>query len=397
MRLSAQTLAGTGPDERRKTIKLHEYQARGLLQEFGIPVPPGQVADTGPGAAAAAAQWGGAAVVKGQALTGGRGKAGAIKLVSSAPEAQAAAEQIIGMSVKGLPVQRVLVSQKIDINAEYYVGVTIDREAQNLVLILSAAGGMDIEEVAATTPEKIRRLPLGDQPTGIDVRAWLAESFTQDEQLKQATDIVGAMVKLFLDKDCSLVEINPLAVTAAGDVVAADAKVVLDDNALFRQPEAETLANPEEYTTDEIDAKAAGLSFVSLEGEIGCMVNGAGLAMATMDGIKLAGGSPANFLDVGGSSNPQKILDAMRILLRNQQLKAILINIFGGITRCDDVAQGIIWARDQLDIQVPMVIRLIGTNEEAGHDLLSAAGLRVARRMTDAIQDVVACAQGGSV
>jgi succinyl-CoA synthetase beta subunit len=192
------------------------------------------------------------------------------------------------------------------------------------------------------------------------------------------------------------VEINPLAVTDAGQLVAADAKVVLDDSALFRHPEMETLSNPEEYTIDETDAQAAGLSFVSLEGEIGCMVNGAGLAMATMDGIKLAGGSPANFLDVGGSSNPQKVLDGMRILLRNKQLKAILINIFGGITRCDDVAQGILWARDQLDIQVPMVIRLIGTNEEEGHALLSAAGLRVARRMTDAIEDVVACAQGGS-
>lgn len=335
-------------------------------------------------------------MIKGQVLTGGRGKAGAIKLVSSAAEAQSAAEQILGMSVKGLPVQRVLVSQKIDIVAEYYAGVTIDREAQNLVLILSAAGGMDIEEVAATTPEEIRRLAVSPSVAREDLRKWLAVSFVEAGQLDQALAIVEGMLKLFLEKDCSLVEVNPLAVTGTGEVVAADAKVVLDDSALFRHPEAEALANPEEYTADEIDAKAAGLSFVSLEGEIGCMVNGAGLAMATMDGIKLAGGSPANFLDVGGSSNPQKVLDAMRILLRNQQLKAILINIFGGITRCDDVAQGIVWARDQLDIQVPMVIRLIGTNEEAGRKLLSDAGLRVARHMTDAIRDVVACAQGGS-
>jgi len=376
-------------------MKLHEYQARELLQEFGITAPPGQVAETGLAAAEAAAQWGGAAVVKGQVLTGGRGKAGAIKLVSSAAEAQSAAEQILGMSVKGLPVQKVLVTQKIAIETEYYAGVTIDRETQGLVLILSAAGGMDIEEVAATTPEKIRRLSISGTGSDLDLREWLAESFAQTAQLDQAQTIVEGMLKLFQDRDCSLVEINPLAVTDAGQVVAADAKVVLDDSALFRHPGVEALANPEEYTIDEIDAQAAGLSFVSLEGEIGCMVNGAGLAMATMDGIKLAGGSPANFLDVGGSSNPQKVLDGMRILLRNKQLKAILINIFGGITRCDDVAQGILWARDQLDIQVPMVIRLIGTNEEEGHALLSAAGLRVARAMTDAIRDVVACAQEG--
>jgi succinyl-CoA synthetase beta subunit len=335
-------------------------------------------------------------VVKGQVLTGGRGKAGAIKLVSSVAEAQAAAETILGMSVKGLTVNTLLVSEKISIAAEYYVSVTVDREAQGLVLILSAAGGMDIEEVAATTPDKIRRLAIGDNSPKVDFKAWLAESFAEERLLEQAGKIIDAMVKLFIDKDCSLVEINPLAVTDAGQLVAADAKVVLDDNGLFRHPEMEAFFNPEEYTVDEIDANAAGLSFVSLEGEIGCMVNGAGLAMATMDGIKLAGGSPANFLDVGGSSNPQKVLDGMRILLRNKQLKAILINIFGGITRCDDVAQGILWARDQLDIQVPMVIRLIGTNEEKGHALLSDAGLRVARRMTDAIRDVVACAKGGS-
>ena len=378
------------------TIKLHEYQAREQLRKFGIAVPAGQVAESAQAAAEAAAQWDGAAVIKGQVLTGGRGKAGAIKLVSSVAEARDAAEQILGMSVKGLTVNKLLVSEKIAIAAEYYVSVTVDREAQGLVLILSAAGGMDIEEVAASTPDKIRRLAIGANTPKVDFKAWLTESFAQEDLLEQAGKIIDAMIKLFIDKDCSLVEINPLAVTDAGQLVAADAKVVLDDNGLFRHPDVEDLFNPEEYTADEIDANAAGLSFVSLEGEIGCMVNGAGLAMATMDGIKLAGGSPANFLDVGGSSNPQKVLDGMRILLRNKQLKAILINIFGGITRCDDVAQGILWARDQLDIQVPMVIRLIGTNEEKGHALLKEAGLRVARRMTDAIRDVVACAKGGS-
>jgi succinyl-CoA synthetase beta subunit len=201
---------------------------------------------------------------------------------------------------------------------------------------------------------------------------------------------------LFREKDCSLVEINPLAVTAQGQLIAADAKVVLDDNALFRHPDLLELRNPEEYTADEIEAREAGLSYVSLDGEIGCMVNGAGLAMATMDGIKLAGGSPANFLDVGGSSNPQKVLDAMRILLRNKDLKAILVNIFGGITRCDDIAQGILMAKEKLEITVPMVIRLIGTNEQQGRDMLEKAGLIVARQMTDAIENVVRCARGGA-
>jgi succinyl-CoA synthetase beta subunit len=229
-----------------------------------------------------------------------------------------------------------------------------------------------------------------------DLTQWLSTSFPDQTLLGQAAEIVRNMNRLFRDKDCSLVEINPLAVTAQERLIAADAKIVFDDNAIAQHPEIAGLRNPEEYTADEIEAKDAGLSFVSLSGEIGCMVNGAGLAMATMDGIKLAGGSPANFLDVGGSSNPQKVLDAMRILLRNDQLKVILVNIFGGITRCDDVAQGILMARDKLGIAVPMVIRLIGTNEEKGRKMLSEAGLIVASRMTDAVRDAVNCTRGGS-
>lgn len=224
---------------------------------------------------------------------------------------------------------------------------------------------------------------------------WLSSSFPERALLDQAVQIVQNMYRLFRDKDCSLVEINPLAVTAQGQVIAADAKIVFDDNAVPQHPDLAELRNAEEYTPDELEARDAGLSFVSLSGEIGCMVNGAGLAMATMDCIKLAGGSPANFLDVGGSSDPQKVLDAMRILLRNKQLKVILVNIFGGITRCDDVAQGILWAREQLGITLPMVIRLIGTNEEKGRKMLSDAGMIVARRMGDAIQEAVGCARGG--
>jgi len=239
-----------------------------------------------------------------------------------------------------------------------------------------------------------------------DLEKWLSESFADRTLLDQALEITQNMNRLFREKDCSLVEINPLALCRVGtahhsrsasgcQLIAADAKIVFDDNGVPQHPELAELRNAEEYTADEIEAREAGLSFVSLSGEIGCMVNGAGLAMATIDCIKLAGGTAANFLDVGGSSNPQKVLDAMRILLRNEQLKVILVNIFGGITRCDDVAQGILWARDQLNITLPMVIRLIGTNEEKGRDMLSEAGLIVARRMTDAIEEAVARAKGG--
>ena len=340
-------------------------------------------------------------MIKGQVLTGGRGKAGAIRAVSSVQEARSVAQEILCMTVKDFPVQRVLVTERVDIQAEYYVGITVDREARSLVLILSAAGGMDIEEIAEKEPQKIRRLTLSGpeavDPEDHDVLAeWLSESFPQQVLLDQAVSIVRNMVRLFREKDCSLVEINPLAVVGSDQLMAADAKIVFDDNGVPLHPELSDLRNEEEYTADELEAKEAGLSYVSLSGEIGCMVNGAGLAMATMDGIKFAGGTPANFLDVGGSSNPQKVLDAMRILLRNKDLKVILINIFGGITRCDDVAQGILMARDQLGIEVPIVIRLIGTNEEEGHRMLSDAGLIVSRSMTEAIRDAVDCAKGAN-
>jgi succinyl-CoA synthetase beta subunit len=343
-------------------------------------------------AAAAAAVWGGSAVVKAQVLTGGRGKVGAIRVVSSEGEAESAAKDILAMSVKGFDVQQVLVTERLDIRAEYYAAITVDRQAKSVVLIVSDAGGMDIEEIAERGPEKIRRFAMPDEDA---LSQWLSVSFPERGLLDQAVQVVRNMYRLFRDKDCSLVEINPLAVTARGQVVAADAKIVFDDNAVPQHPDLAEFRNAEEYTPDELEARDAGLSFVSLSGEIGCMVNGAGLAMATMDCIKLAGGSPANFLDVGGSSNPQKILTGMRILLRNEQLKVILVNIFGGITRCDDVAQGILWARDQLGITVPIVIRLIGTNEERGRSMLSEAGMVVARRMSDAIQDAVDCARGG--
>ena len=337
-------------------------------------------------------------MIKAQVLTGGRGKAGAIRAVSSEAEAELAAREILTMSVKGFPVKQVLVTERLDIRAEYYAAITVSREARAVVLIISAAGGMDIEDIADREPEKIRRFTMsGAEESGgtESLTQWLSASFSDQMLLDQATKITQKMYRLLRDKECSLVEINPLAETAEGRLVAADAKIVFDDNGIAQHADVALLRNPEEYTADELEAKNAGLTFVSLSGEIGCMVNGAGLAMATMDGIKLAGGNAANFLDVGGSSNPQKVLAAMRILLRNSRLKVILVNIFGGITRCDDVAQGILMARDKLDITVPIVIRLIGTNEEKGRNMLSKAGMIVARHMTDAIQDAVNCACGG--
>jgi succinyl-CoA synthetase beta subunit len=366
-----------------------------LFEQYGIPVPKGELVRSAEQAARAAAGFGGPAVVKGQVLTGGRGKAGAIKVVSSQAEAEAAAGQILGMRVKGFTVEKVLVTERLDIKAEYYCAITVDRQSKAVILVISAAGGMDIEEIAEREPQKIRRFVLSSDVND-SLGKWLEKSFEERALLDQSVKIAQNMNRLFRQKDCSLVEINPLAVTGDGRLIAADAKIVLDDNGVPQHPELAALRNPEEYTADETEAREAGLSFVSLSGQIGCMVNGAGLAMATMDCIKRAVGSPANFLDVGGSSNPQKVLDAMRILLRNEQLKVILVNIFGGITRCDDVAQGILWARDQLGIELPIVIRLIGTNEQKGRDMLKRAGLIATRRMNDAIEEAVACAKGGA-
>jgi succinyl-CoA synthetase beta subunit len=342
---------------------------------------------------------GGKAMIKAQVLTGGRGKAGAIRAVSSLEDAESAASEILAMSIKEFPVKQVLVAEMLDIRAEYYAGITVDREAKSVVLIVSAAGGMDIEDIAAKEPEKIRRFVMSgatESDASEALAEWLSESFPDQTFLDQVLPAVEKMYRLFREKDCSLVEINPLAVTVQGKLVAADAKIVFDDNGVVRHPDVAQLRNPEEYTADELEARQAGLSFVSLLGQIGCMVNGAGLAMATMDVIKSFGGSAANFLDVGGSSNPQKVVNAMRILSRNKKLKVILVNIFGGITRCDDVAQGILKAREEQCINVPIVIRLIGTNEEKGRKILRKAGLSVARRMTDAVRDAVDCAQEGT-
>jgi succinyl-CoA synthetase beta subunit len=352
-------------------------------------------------------------VIKAQVLAGGRGKAGAIRAVASTEQAESAAREILAMRVKGFAVKCVMVAEWLDIRAEYYAGITIDRETKSVVLIVSAAGGMDIEDIAAKEPQRIRRLVMAGPnkpPADEALSEWLSVTFSDRTLLEQAVQTVQRMYRLLREKDCSLVEINPLAVCSVpvrasqetphgvttNSLVAADAKIIFDDNGVSKHPDVALLGNPEEYTPDELEAKEAGLSFVSLDGEIGCMVNGAGLAMATMDGIKLAGGSVANFLDVGGSSDPQKVVNAFRILLKNEKLKLILVNIFGGITRCDDVAQGILTAREQLGIAVPVVIRLIGTNEQKGRQMLTEAGMIVTRAMTEAVREAVRRAKGGS-
>jgi len=302
------------------------------------------------------------------------------------------------MTVKDFPVKQILVTELLGIQAEYYASITVERDSKEIVLIVSEAGGMDIEDIAEKMPQLIRTFTMygaGGESSADELSKWLSSSFRDKIIRDQGPAIMWNMHKLFRDKDCSLVEINPLAVTADG-LVAADAKIVFDDNGVPGHPELDRFQNPEEFTADELEARRAGLSFVSLTGEIGCMVNGAGLAMATMDCTKLQGGSPANFLDVGGSSNPDKVLNAMRILLKNEQLKAILINIFGGITRCDDVAEGIILAREKLDITLPIVIRLIGTNDRKGRKMLSDAGLTAVENMTDAISKAVNLATGGA-
>jgi len=355
-------------------------------------VPEGEVAAPPEEARKIAARIGCPVMVKAQVLVGGRGKAGGVKMAKDPEEAMARARDIIGMKIKGIEVQRVLVARAVDIQSEYYVSLTVDRSARAVQCIASASGGMEIEEVAVKEPEKIVRFPL-DPEAGL-VRAKhfdaLARAFPSPDVAVQAWSILEGMWNLFGAKDCSLVEINPCALVPGGRLVAADAKVIFDDSALYKHPELEALRSPEEYGADELEARANGLSYVSLDGTIGCIVNGAGLSMATMDLIKYFGASPANFLDVGGSSNPEKVLSALRIILRKGHIRAVLINIFGGITRCDDIARGILMAREKLGIPVPLVIRLIGTNEAEGRKLLSAAGIEAYDDLTEAVKAVVA-------
>jgi succinyl-CoA synthetase beta subunit len=373
-------------------MKIHEYQAKEILARYEIPVTKEILCYTISEVAEAAQKLGFPAVVKAQVLTGGRGKAGGVKLIRNAEEATAAAEKILGMDIKGFLVEKVLVAQGVSFVSEIYAGLTIDRNTKSAVFMASKEGGVEIEEVAKDNPEAILKFAI-DPDLGMApffARKIAFALFGNDMNLvRQATDMFQKLYRVFIETDASLVEINPLVITSDGNLLALDGKMTFDDNALFRQPEILALNEPSEDEKKEILAKEKGLSYIRLDGSIGCMVNGAGLAMATMDMIKLYGGEPANFLDIGGSSNPQKVIDAMNLILSDKNVKVIMINIFGGITRCDDVAKGLIAALEQIKIQIPIVIRLSGTNSKEGLEILKSANLPTVETMSEAAQKAI--------
>jgi len=376
-------------------VNIHEYQAKEVFAGYGIPIVAGKVATTPDEAAKIASEAGGSVVVKAQVHAGGRGKAGGVKLAQNPDEAREKAGAILALTIKGYPVRKVLVVPAAEIAKEYYLGVTMDRGAKRPVIIASAAGGVDIEEVARTTPEKIHRYHLTRRGAfrSYEARAVTMKIEPRKEIALKMARVLERLVEVFWASDASLVEINPLITTPDDKVIALDAKMVIDDNALYRQPRLS--AYREDESEDAAAAREMGLSFVPLEGNVGCVVNGAGLAMATMDLIKHYGGEPANFLDIGGSSNPDKVTTAMRIILDDPQVKAVLFNIFGGITRCDDVAQGILAALKNLDVRVPVVVRLTGTNEEIARGMLAQAeGVEPAATMDEVVKTALARANG---
>lgn len=375
-------------------MKIHEYQAKELFRRYGIPTQEGEVAETPEQAEAIARRYGKTVVVKAQVHAGGRGKAGGVKLAQTPSEAAEKARAILGMNIKGSIVRKVLIADAADIAREVYLAVILDRSARGILVMASPEGGMDIEELAAKAPEKILRFHAFSRSFPEEAAALVAPQLFGPERADKALAIMRSLFRLFVELDCSLAEINPLVLTPAGEILAVDGKINFDDNALFRHPDIEAMRDLGEENPNEIDAKACGLSYVELDGDIGCMVNGAGLAMATMDMIKLFGGRPANFLDVGGSSNPEKVVNAFRIILRRPGIKAILINIFGGITRCDDIANGILEAFRRMNIQVPVVVRLTGTNSEEGLALLRGSPLIPAVTFAEAVQKVIEAAGG---
>jgi succinyl-CoA synthetase beta subunit len=376
-------------------MNIHEYQAKGLFKAAGIPVPEGRLALSVQEAVDAFAALGsGLVAVKAQVHVGGRGKAGGVKLARTADEVKAAAEAILGMDIKGHTVHRLWIEKGSDIQKEAYLSVILDRSEKTVGFIASAEGGMDIEEVAEKTPEKILMFGSKDYSFPQAEAEKAAAELFGGEGVEGALEIMHKLFALFLEKDLQMAEINPLVLTGSGDVIALDGKITIDDNALMRQPDLEPLRDLKEDNPAELDAKSKGLSFIQLDGDIGCMVNGAGLAMATLDMINLYGGSPANFLDVGGSSNPEKVVHAFRLILAGGNVKAVLINIFGGITRCDDIAKGILKAFDTMDIDVPVVVRLAGTNAKEGNALLAGSKLVPAATFAEAVQKTIALGKG---
>ena len=378
-------------------MKLHEYQSKRIFSQYGIPIPKGEVAATPQEAEAIAEKLGSRVVIKSQVLVGGRGKAGGIKLAKDPQEAEKLASQILGMQIKGLPVRKVLVDEAADIRSEIYLGITNDRAAHKPVMMASSAGGVEIEEVARQTPEKIIK-------THIDPFLGLRDYQARDiavgiglpaEHWQTFTKIAQGLWKAYEGNDATLAEINPLVVTGDNQLLAVDGKMLIDDNSLFRHADLEAMRDLDEEAKSETEAREHGLSFIKLDGNIGCMVNGAGLAMATMDILKLFGGAPANFLDIGGGASAEKVAVALRLILTDPNVKAVLFNIFGGITRCDEVAHGILVALAEVKPKVPMIVRLVGTNAEEGRKLLADAKMITADTLAEAAQKAVAAAKGG--
>jgi succinyl-CoA synthetase beta subunit len=373
-------------------MKIHEYQAKEILRRFGVPVQPGKIATTADEAERIAAEFGVPVVVKAQVYVGGRGKAGGVKLAQTPAETREVAGRILGMDIKGLTVEKVLVTPALDIKEEYYLGVILDRASQTPVVLVSAAGGIDIEEVAATQPEKIIRFPI-DLRWGLlqmDARQLLARAGVPSVVVAKGGAILSQLARAFIESDATLAEINPLALTPDGKVIAADAKIIIDDNALPRQKEYAAWAEPEEANPLEYEAKAEGLTYVKLDGDVGVIGNGAGLVMTTLDMVARAGGKPANFLDIGGGAKAEVMKKALLFVARDPQVKGIVVNIFGGITRGDEVARGIIMAQEELPKGMPIVARLSGTGEAEGRALLANAGLTWGSDMRDACQKIVA-------
>jgi len=378
-------------------MKLHEYQARDILATYGIPVTGGGVASTPAEARRIAEQIGGRVVIKAQVFVGGRGKAGGVKLADTPEQAEQVAGQILGMDIKGLTVEKVLVAEAISYEREIYLGIIMDRGSKRIVVMASSEGGVEIEEVAKTKPEAIVKIAahptLGLQPYQARELAF-GIGLTDGKQARQFAQIATALFRAYMNTDASLAEINPLVVLPGGALQALDSKIVLDDSALFRHADLEAMRDASDEPEAERRAREAGITFIKLDGNIGCMVNGAGLAMATMDVIKLYGGEPANFLDIGGGAGKDKVKAALQIILSDPNVKAVMFNIFGGITRVDEVARGIIAALEEVPTNVPMIARLVGTNEEEGRKLLAESKLLPATTLAEAAQQAVAAAQG---
>jgi succinyl-CoA synthetase beta subunit len=372
-------------------VKIHEYQAKDILARYGIPIQAGRVAHTPEEAETIARELGGPVVIKAQVYVGGRGKAGGIQFGDTPAQAREAAARVLGMDIKGLTVEKVLVVSKIDIKEEYYLGIILDRKSQAPVVMISKEGGIDIEEVAETAPEKIIKYPI-DMHWGLrpfEAREIVARAGLPSAIVSRAGAILSALSKAFIESDANLAEINPLVLTADGQVQAADAKIIIDDNGLFRQKEYATWAESEESNPLEYDAKQAGLTYVKLDGDVGIIGNGAGLVMTTLDMVARAGGKPANFLDIGGGAKAEVMYKALTFVARDPQVKGILVNIFGGITRGEEVARGVIMAQAELPVGMPIVVRLSGTGSEEGRAILKDAGLDWGKDMREGAEKIV--------